>query len=94
MRNIRTEHTELKEETDQFTMFNKKIGKRREELDKKQFYKESNVEKTFSKLIHHYKERGYTIPDLSTKKNLFEPSPLLLENSKIATKWKKNLKRL
>jgi hypothetical protein len=83
MKDIQAEHQELREETEHFKQFNKKIEKRKEDLDKKQPLKVNTVEKTFAKLIHNYKQRGYRIPDLSPRKNLFKPSPLLLENSKI-----------
>lgn len=83
IKGIQDEHEELKEDTEQFKQFNKKIEKRKEEINKKQPLKVNTVEKTFAKLIHDYKQKGYSIPDLSPRKNLFKPSPLLLENSKI-----------
>ena len=43
----------------------------------------TSFQSTFGDLISNYKDKGYKISDLSTKKSLFEPSPLLLDNNKI-----------
>jgi hypothetical protein len=44
---------------------------------------QSTFRTTFVDLISNYKKKGYKVKDLSLKNNLFEPSPLLLENDKI-----------
>jgi hypothetical protein len=45
-------------------------------------------ESPFEELKNLYKSRGYEIPDLSVKENLFQPSPLLLENCKVQEYYK------
>ena len=47
-------------------------------------------EVTFKELIAEYKHRNYKIPDLSSKHNLFEESPLLLNKAKIFEYYKYN----
>ncbi len=42
-----------------------------------------NTEEKFHDLITQYKQRGYKIPDLSIKRNLFTPNPLLLDKNKV-----------
>ncbi len=41
------------------------------------------IEENFVDLISEYKQRGYKIPDLSIKRNLFTPNPLLLDNNRV-----------
>jgi hypothetical protein len=45
-------------------------------------------EKVFADLICKYKDKGYQIPDLSTEKNLFKASPLLMEDHKLVNHYK------
>jgi hypothetical protein len=52
----------------------------------------SGPQETFFDLICKYNEKGYKIPDLSVKKNLFEPSPLLMEDNKISDFYKLKLR--
>ncbi len=47
-------------------------------------------EVTFKELIAEYKQKNYKIPDLTSKHNLFEESPLLLNKSKIFDYYKYN----
>ena len=42
-----------------------------------------NTEEKFHELITQYKQKGYKIPDLSIKRNLFTPNPLLLDKNKL-----------
>ena len=56
-------------------------------FDKIRIKKKYN-EVTFKELIAEYKQKNYKIPDLSTKHNLFEESPLLLGKSKIIDYYK------
>jgi len=44
---------------------------------------QSKIDATFNDLIKKYKERGYEIPDLSVKRNLFEIDPLLLSQQRL-----------
>lgn len=76
-------YEEMHEENQIFSRFYQKIEEIRNQADKKKLDKVSKIESTFSELINKYKDRGYKIPDLSLKNNLFDPSPLLLENTKI-----------
>lgn len=82
-----------------FQTFNetqKKINKEYKELDKENKFfskdyknftsrinKKLEAKEIFADLIHKYKEKGYKIPDLSTKHNIFNPTPLLLEGNNI-----------
>ena len=42
---------------------------------------------TFNELIKIYKKRGYKIPDLSVKHNIFKIEPLLEENESKIKVW-------
>ena len=72
-RNISEEIKKLKNENDIFQKSYKMYSK------KNKFYYDVIFEDLFIK----YKQRGYKIPNLSTKHNLFSASPLLLQNKKI-----------
>ena len=48
----------------------------------------TSFQKSFADLISTYKDKGYKVSDLSTKNNLFDPTPLLLENDKIVSNFK------
>ena len=72
-RNITEEIKKLKNENDLFHKSYKLYSK------KNKFYYEIIFEDLFIK----YKQKGYKIPDLSTKHNLFSLSPLLLQNNKL-----------
>ena len=76
---------------------NKKYKKMHEEnklfADSYKLFDEIRIKKkynevTFKELIAEYKQKNYKIPDLSTKHNLFEESPLLLGKSKIIDYYK------
>ena len=43
----------------------------------------SSFQITFADLINKYNKKNYKVSDLSLKNNLFQPSPLLMENNKI-----------
>jgi hypothetical protein len=84
------EYSEIKVENDNF---NKKLKQteKLKELKEKRYGSQKNVDdtaETFRDLINKYKDRGYKIPDLSVRHNLFQPSPLLLENHKISDFYK------
>lgn len=78
------DYVEIKEDNEQFLSQFKKFGNIKELLQKSNYNKQfPKVENTFEDLIKSYKSKGYKIPDLSVKHNLFKPSPLLLENKHI-----------
>jgi hypothetical protein len=70
---------------DENKMFLKKyrIAKIFKNRNKPEGHVNSGFHTTFADLITKYKEKNYKITDLSLKNNLFEPSPLLIENNKI-----------
>lgn len=81
------EYKELKEENEFFS--------KSYQITKKQFEESQRNRKglmganlTFSDLITKYKNMNYKIPDLTVKRNLFEPSPLLMEDNKILNYYK------
>jgi hypothetical protein len=80
---LRTQIAEVKDETSCFEEFFSKFAKFREDHFKNAIDKATSMEKTFDKLISQYRAKGYKIPDLSTNKNLFEPCPLLMEDSNV-----------
>jgi hypothetical protein len=75
---------ELNEHNNLFSSNHKLYEKRIEEKRKKLQY----FEGPFKDLIRRYNKSGYRIPNLSVKDNLFEPSPLLLENKEIRDFYK------
>jgi hypothetical protein len=75
---------ELKEHNSLFSNNYKLHEKRKEEKRKKM----KHYEVPFKDLIRRYNEKKYRIPNLSVKDNLFEPSPLLLENKEIRDFYK------
>jgi hypothetical protein len=77
---------DLKEHNDIFTIHYKKYGKRVEEKRKRL----KHIETPFKDLIRKYNDKGYRIPNLSVKSNLFEPSPMLLEINEIKEFYKFN----
>lgn len=80
----------LKEENTEFLSSYRKAASQAERTKKKNKEWTGPFE-AFLDLIAMYKERGYAIPDLSVKNNLFEPSPLLMENKNIVNYYKSNL---
>ena len=76
-------YNELREENDNFSKsYNlAKTFKFKTKTDK--IVTASSFQMTFVDLINKYEEKQYKVTDLSLKNNLFEPSPLLLENNKI-----------
>jgi hypothetical protein len=85
---LRTQIADVKDETSCFKEFFSKFAKFREDHFKKAIDKATSMEKTFDKLFCQYRARGYKIPDMSTDKNLFQPCPLLLEDSKVHDYYK------
>jgi hypothetical protein len=74
----------LKEDNGAFTTHYKLYEKREEE--RRQKLKHFDI--PFKDLIRKYNDRGYRIPNLSVKNNLFHPSPLLFENKEIREYYK------
>jgi hypothetical protein len=83
-RQVLKEDQVLKEHNGVFTTHYRLYEKRTEETRKK--LKQTEV--PFKDLIHKYNDKGYRIPNLSVKSNLFAPSPLLLENKEIRDYYK------
>jgi hypothetical protein len=79
----------LKEENTHFQQ-KYEISKRKNEEENKKKIRTGLIttSNTFSELISNYNKKGYKIPDLSVKKNLFEPSTLLMEDNKIQDYYK------
>jgi hypothetical protein len=74
----------LKEENEYFSTKYEMSKKKYAEDNIKNFGKGLCVtSSTLDDLALKYKNKGYKIPNLSDKKNLFEPSPLLMEDNKI-----------
>jgi hypothetical protein len=89
------EYQELKEENENFSKKFKQTEKLKEfenRFKAPSGNAQKKIEETFIDLIRLYKEKGYNIPDLSVKNNLFEQSALLLENEKILDFYKFNSK--
>lgn len=80
---IKEEYDELHDDNQHFYKYYQKIEELREVAEKKKLDKVNRIESTFMGLINKYRERGYKIPNLSVKNNLFAHSPLLMENSKL-----------
>ena len=71
----------INQETKNFLNSYYKIqNKKAKQTDK---IKDEKLKSPFLDLINQYINRGYKIPDLSYKKNLFNPSLLLLDTSKV-----------
>lgn len=87
------EYKSLNEENTNFSSRYTKVKKKTEILEKKNNLIEHN-RATFSEIISKYTQKGYKIPDLSVKNNLFEPSPLLMENTSLNNFYKLHSKNI
>ena len=90
------EYNELSQSTDIFLQSYHQIQKTKEK--EKERIKDKKLKSPFLELINQYITKGYKIPDLSYNKNLFKPSILLSEPSKVlkipSSKPKKDLKQI
>jgi hypothetical protein len=82
------EYNEIKLENMNFRKKFKQTEKIEEFSNRKNLRNESKTDATFRDLIRTYRNKGYKIPDLSTKRNLFNPTPLLLEPHRIEDYYK------
>ena len=78
----------LKEESREFLKSYMLIQKKKEKL--KAEIKDSKLTSPFLDLINQYTQRGYKIPDLSVKKNLFSPSIILADGDRLKEYFKIN----
>lgn len=80
------EYKFLKEENDEFQKeINRTLKFGQYIAKKKNPYNGENARRdnAFKDIILKYKKKGYKIPDLSTEKNLFKPSALLIDNAEL-----------
>jgi len=45
---------------------------------------QSKIDSTFNELYRQYKSKGYEVPDLSVKNNIFEIDPLIIEEGRLS----------
>jgi len=79
-----TKYNFLKDENDNFQKeINRTLKFEKYIAKKKNPYNGENAKRdeTFREIISHYKAKGIKIPDLSTDKNLFKPSALLIDDA-------------
>jgi hypothetical protein len=84
-------HYLQKEENDNFQKeINRTLNFEQYKAKKKNPYNGENAKRdeAFREIITKYKQKGLKIPDLSTEKNLFKPSALLLENNDLKNYFK------
>lgn len=76
---LKEENDEFQKEINRTLKFGQYIAK------KKNPYNGENARRdnAFKEIILKYKKKGYKIPDLSTEKNLFKPSALLIDNAEL-----------
>jgi len=75
----------LKEENDDFQKEINRTLKFGQYITKKKnpYNENARRDNAFKDLILKYKKKGYKIPNLSTEKNLFKPSALLIDNEEL-----------
>jgi hypothetical protein len=82
---------DLREENHNFANNYKRLEDlKKTKAKKKKTLDEENFEFVFKELLYSYNKRGYNIEELKSEANLFEPSPLLLENNEIMGFYKNN----
>ena len=81
-------YNDKKEETKQFITSYNLIQKEKEKQNAE--IKDQKLVSPFLDLINRYTQRGYKIPDLSTKKNIFSPSLILSDEAKTKEYFKVN----
>lgn len=81
-------YNQKKEETKEFISSYNLIQKEKEKQNAE--IKDQKLVSPFLDLINRYTQRGYKIPDLSTKKNIFTPSLILSDEAKTKEYFKVN----
>ena len=77
------EYKEIREENDNFTEKYNLAKQRNPANAKNEINTVSAFQSTFVDLISRYNIKGIKVPDLSIKNNLFQPSPILMDNDRI-----------
>lgn len=83
-----TIYKEMKEESKEFMKSYLLIQKNKEKLNAE--IKDNKLKSPFLDLINQYSQKGYKIPDLTLKKNLFSPSMILADENKMKDYFKSN----
>jgi hypothetical protein len=90
---VREIYVELRDDNNNFSKAYEKSEKLKQLKNKYQQRMPKNQQKEhgelfINELIKKYQAKGFKIPNLSVKNNIFEPSPLLTENDKIYDLYK------
>ena len=73
---LKEENDEFQKEINRTLKFGQYIAKKKNPYNGESARRDN----AFKEIILTYKKKGYKIPDLSTEKNLFKPSALLIDN--------------
>lgn len=76
---LKDENDDFQKEINRTLKFGQYLAKKKNPYNGENARKENG----FRDIILQYKKKGYKIPDLSTEKNLFKPSALLIDNAEL-----------